>query len=147
MVEAVRCDLCGLESNHPLTREIDGRLLHFCCAGCWQVYELQRDEMPGPDHAAAATPAAAGMEALLQDTAPAETITLPIVGMTCTSCVSNVQRALKALPGVRDAVVNLELATASVKYDDGRVSIADMQQALLKAGYASPGPDHGPQRP
>ena len=33
--------------------------------------------------------------------------TLPIEGMTCASCVARVEKALKAVPGVRSAELNL----------------------------------------
>ncbi|WP_316241796.1 heavy-metal-associated domain-containing protein, partial [Bordetella pertussis] len=39
-------------------------------------------------------------------------ISLPIEGMTCASCVGRVERALKAVPGVSDAVVNLTMELA-----------------------------------
>ncbi|KAB2877633.1 MAG: heavy-metal-associated domain-containing protein, partial [Albidovulum sp.] len=39
--------------------------------------------------------------------APDETVSLPIGGMTCASCVGRVEGALKAVPGVLAASVNL----------------------------------------
>ncbi|KAB2886050.1 MAG: heavy-metal-associated domain-containing protein, partial [Albidovulum sp.] len=36
-----------------------------------------------------------------------ETVSLPIGGMTCASCVGRVEGALKAVPGVLAASVNL----------------------------------------
>jgi P-type Cu+ transporter len=44
----------------------------------------------------------------------ANIIKLPIEGMTCASCVNRVEKALKAVPGVAGAVVNLATETASV---------------------------------
>ncbi len=44
------------------------------------------------------------------------TETLAIVGMTCASCVSRVERALKKRPGVVDAEVNLATERATVTY-------------------------------
>ena len=41
-------------------------------------------------------------------------ISLPIEGMTCASCVGRVERALKAVPGVANAVVNLATEKASI---------------------------------
>ena len=42
-------------------------------------------------------------------------VSLPITGMTCTSCVRRVERALGKVPGVAEASVNLatEKATAA----------------------------------
>ena len=41
-------------------------------------------------------------------------IRLPIEGMTCSSCVARVEKALKAVPGVAGAQVNLATEMASV---------------------------------
>ena len=40
--------------------------------------------------------------------------TLPIEGMTCASCVSRVEKALKKVPGVLSAEVNLATEKAQV---------------------------------
>lgn len=42
-------------------------------------------------------------------------ITLPIVGMTCASCVAHVEGALNNLSGVEKAIVNLGAAKAKVE--------------------------------
>ncbi|MDB5731236.1 MAG: copper-translocating P-type ATPase, partial [Variovorax sp.] len=42
------------------------------------------------------------------------TLDLPVGGMTCASCVARVERALKQVPGVRDATVNLATETARI---------------------------------
>ncbi len=44
MVETVRCEHCGAETKHPVTKMIEGRVLNFCCTGCLQVYEFLREE-------------------------------------------------------------------------------------------------------
>jgi Cu+-exporting ATPase len=62
-------------------------------------------------------------------------VTLRIVGMTCAACVAAVERALKKVPGVMDAVVNLATEKAFVRYDPRRVSILDLREAVRGAGY------------
>jgi len=59
---------------------------------------------------------------------------LMIEGMTCASCVGRVERALKAVPGVNQASVNLATERASV-HTDGRVTREALVQAVHKAGY------------
>ncbi len=44
MVEPIRCEHCHAETKHPVTKEIDGKTLDFCCTGCLQVYEFLRGE-------------------------------------------------------------------------------------------------------
>ncbi|NIN68829.1 MAG: heavy metal translocating P-type ATPase [Anaerolineae bacterium] len=65
----------------------------------------------------------------------AERVTLPIAGMTCASCVSTVERALKSVQGVVSASANLATETATVEYIPGEVSVADLKRAVHEAGY------------
>jgi len=153
VVEAIHCDLCGLETKHPLTKEIDGRVLHFCCAGCWQVYELQRQESTASAEGRTVSPPkitvdlASPLPEGFQEGTATQTITLPITGMTCASCVSHVGRALRAVPGVKDAVVELESGTALVTFAPNLASVSGMRDAVRKAGYDSPDPRAGQQKP
>lgn len=59
---------------------------------------------------------------------------LLINGMSCASCVSRVQKALQAVPGVAQARVNLAERTALVM---GSASAADLVHAVEKAGYGA----------
>ena len=59
---------------------------------------------------------------------------LLINGMSCASCVSRVQNALQAVPGVVQARVNLAERTALVM---GSASAGDLVQAVEKAGYGA----------
>jgi Cu+-exporting ATPase len=62
-------------------------------------------------------------------------ITLPIVGMTCASCVSHVEHALEGVPGVTAASVNLATEKASVGLGDENVTIEQLREAVSNAGY------------
>src|SRR5262245_29317071 len=62
-------------------------------------------------------------------------IELPITGMTCASCVNRVQKALKKVPGVLDASVNLATEQAAVRYDAAQLAPAQLQDAVENAGY------------
>jgi Cu+-exporting ATPase len=68
---------------------------------------------------------------------------LPIQGMTCASCVVRVERALKAVPGVEEAHVNLVTQRASVSYDAAAATPDALARAIEDAGYEVPraGPD------
>lgn len=63
-------------------------------------------------------------------------LTLPISGMTCASCVSHVENALKELPGISKIVVNLATNKANLSYDPQRVKLDDMRRAVTDVGYA-----------
>lgn len=62
---------------------------------------------------------------------------LPVSGMSCASCAGRVERALKALPGVQNASVNLAAETAHVVFA-GQATPAAAVQAVEKAGYQVP---------
>lgn len=57
---------------------------------------------------------------------------LAIEGMTCASCVGRVERALKAVPGVSDATVNLASERATVR---GMASVESLVTAIKTVGY------------
>ena len=63
--------------------------------------------------------------------------TLPIDGMSCASCVGRVEKALAALPGVREVQVNLATEVAQVEADAG-VSFDGLRAVVEKAGYQVP---------
>ncbi len=65
----------------------------------------------------------------------ADEVTLSVAGMTCASCVGHVERALKKVPGVLEASVNL--ATESAKISSAGVSPADLILAVENAGYGA----------
>ncbi|MCJ2129008.1 heavy metal translocating P-type ATPase [Methylobacterium sp. E-045] len=60
---------------------------------------------------------------------------LPVVGMSCASCVGRVERALAALPGASDVAVNLATGRASLILDGDPASVV---AAIGKAGYEVP---------
>jgi Cu+-exporting ATPase len=62
-------------------------------------------------------------------------LALPISGMSCASCVSHVEGALKELQGVRNVVVSLATNKANLSYDPQLVKVDDMRQAVEDVGY------------
>ena len=71
--------------------------------------------------------------------------TLPIIGMTCASCVSRVEKALRLPAGVLKADVNLATEKATVSYIPGQASYQDLVEAVRGAGYdvVEPAPGTG----
>ena len=69
--------------------------------------------------------------------APAGTLDLGIAGMTCASCVGRVERALRKVPGVQDATVNLATERAHIVFDaaSGGGMEALARRAVRNAGY------------
>jgi len=61
--------------------------------------------------------------------------TLKIQGMTCNHCVMRVAKALKAVPGVQDAQVDLQKGEAVISYDETKVTMEKLSFAVVEAGY------------
>lgn len=72
---------------------------------------------------------AAGYEARRQ------TVEFSLEGMTCASCVLRVENAVKSVPGVVDARVNLATGRASVTYAAGTLQPSAIERAVHEAGY------------
>jgi P-type Cu+ transporter len=62
-------------------------------------------------------------------------ITIPVVGMTCASCVGRVERAVEKVPGVLDVTVNLGTEKSTVEYLAGEVDVGTLERAIEGAGY------------
>jgi Cu+-exporting ATPase len=60
-----------------------------------------------------------------------------ITGMTCTSCSSHVEKAVRKLPGVEHADVNLLANSMTAEYDDTALSARDIVKAVEDAGYGA----------
>lgn len=80
---------------------------------------------------------------------PTLTLSLPIIGMSCTACANAVEKAIREVDGVVYASVNFAAEQASVEYVSGLGSRAPIVEAIRKAGYdsvsaASPSPSAPP---
>jgi Cu+-exporting ATPase len=62
---------------------------------------------------------------------------LNVDGMTCASCVSRVERALSAVPGVASARANLATNQAAVNLVSGSLDIPALVEAVRRAGYSA----------
>ncbi len=61
--------------------------------------------------------------------------TFTIKGMHCASCVKVTERALKKVPGVKEAVVNLATEKATVTYDKNNCTPQQLADSIVKTGY------------
>ena len=68
-------------------------------------------------------------------TTPATTVDLGVGGMTCASCVTRVERALKKVPGVTEATVNLATESARITFRGADDVEAQLRRAVRDAGY------------
>lgn len=62
-------------------------------------------------------------------------ITLPVTGMTCANCVATVERNLKKVDGVEQAMVNLSSERATVEFNPLLTGLDDLIARIQRAGY------------
>ena len=62
-------------------------------------------------------------------------IILGIEGMHCEGCVNRLTKVLKGLDGVEDAKVSLQNKNAEIEYDDDKLELDDIEQAVSDAGF------------
>lgn len=125
------------------------------CASCVAHVEKALRALPGVDSVAVnlATESAtlqgrsldpAGLRAAVEQAGysiPVERIQLGIEGMTCASCVARVERALRQVPGVVSASVNLASEQAAVEAIAGVATRHALTAAVTDAGYAVRAPE------
>ena len=130
-------------TNETVTLRVEG----MSCASCVGRVERALKAVPGVAAASvnlAAERADVQLSApvdrallvkVVEDTGydvPAITVELAVEGMSCASCVGRVEHALKAVPGVSEAVVNLATERATVR---GTADVATLIRAVENVGY------------
>jgi Cu+-exporting ATPase len=66
-----------------------------------------------------------------------ENANLKLRGMSCASCASNIEEAIRTVPGVAACSVNFGAEQASVTYDSSKTDVAKIQAAVDAAGYSA----------
>ncbi len=133
-----------MDSNKSYLIDIEG----MSCASCVARVEKAIKAVAGVDDAVvnlsaenAVVSGSAEIGAILKALNDAgyparyDTVQLAIESMSCASCVGRVEKALKALPGVLEASVNLATETASVSYLPGVTSLGELITVPTKLGY------------
>jgi copper ion binding protein len=60
-------------------------------------------------------------------------ITINIEGMSCQHCVMRVKKAIEGLAGISG--LSVEVGSAKVTFDETKIQQADIENAVVKAGY------------
>lgn len=64
-----------------------------------------------------------------------QTVKMPVDGMVCNACQSNVKKTIKSVDGVSDVEVNLEKKFALFTYDPKKVKVEQVQKAVNDKGF------------
>lgn len=65
-------------------------------------------------------------------------VVLNIEGMTCSACSNGLEKYLNKQEGIKEASVNLVLATAMIEYED-KLTKKDLERFVEEAGFKSLG--------
>ena len=60
---------------------------------------------------------------------------LKIEGMHCAGCSTRLEKVLNNLDGVEIAKVSLEEKKATIKYDENKISLESIKEAIEDAGF------------
>ncbi len=142
--------VCGMtvdEKTAPAKAVHNGTTYYFCAPGCKRTFEKDPESVlkggpPGMGHAPAQM---VTMTPMRSKSAPAPakaassikpvSLTIPIEGMSCASCVAKIEHGLSAVPGVSRAAVNLATEQATVEYQPGVTDPAAIQETIRSLGY------------
>ncbi len=125
------------------------------CAACSRVVERAVGKLPGISEAvvnlATEKLSVAYDEALLQQEAivvsvdkagygatpfvESKTVTIPVSGMTCASCVRVIERGVSKMDGVLEASVNLATEKAQFTYAPDKIRLSQIKQKIRDLGY------------
>src|SRR5213594_3529835 len=144
--------VCGMtvdEQTAPASAVHNGTRYYFCAPGCKRTFEKDPEAVlkggsRGMGHAPAqpvtmmtsrAKPAQTKETRRTKQTAKPATLTIPIEGMSCASCVAKIEHGLSAVPGVSRAAVNLATEQATVEYRPGVTDPTAIQETIRGLGY------------
>jgi len=60
---------------------------------------------------------------------------IPITGMTCTTCAITIEKGLAETPGIEHANVNFASEKASIEYDPKKVNLSQIKKTISELGY------------
>jgi P-type Cu+ transporter len=126
-----RDPVCGMEFTEEEEAgrfEYKGTIYHFCSASCLNKFKTDPEKFLKSQEIFIPTMT----EKKIGKT---ETITLPVMGMSCASCVLTVEKAVDSLPGVANVTVNFATEKAVIEYDRKVTSFDDIKNIIKSVGY------------
>ena len=60
-----------------------------------------------------------------------------VTGMSCANCVSNVEKAVRKIEGIKEVNVNLVEELMLVSFDENKTNTDAIEEAVRKAGYGA----------
>ncbi|UCH41840.1 MAG: heavy metal translocating P-type ATPase [Gammaproteobacteria bacterium] len=151
------CFHCGLPvpAGFDARVRIDGEERAMCCHGCQAVAEAIIAAGHENFYRVRTEPSPSGQDLVPGFLREAEVYDVPEIqsqfvhspdaqtreaslileGITCAACVWLNEQYIAGLPGVRDVHVNYATQRALVRWDDSRIRLSEILQAIQKIGY------------
>jgi len=142
MAKDVVCGMEVKENQAAGVSEYKGEKYYFCSLACKKKFDEapeafiksdegeEEEDDEGEHHPEEKTKPSAEKEEARQDR-----IDLPIVGMSCASCVQNIEKALLQMRGVTKAAVNLATEKAKIEYIPSETSLEEIKETIEQTGY------------
>ena len=74
-------------------------------------------------------------EVVIVNASDIQTVTFDVKGMTCSGCVSHVENDVNKLPGIIIVDASYEEEVTRVEFDQSKVSLAQIEEAINGTGY------------
>ena len=141
----VNCDFCGAKVKRPITAEVKTPpyMLNFCCYGCKIGYLALGDgessisdliindvELQGR------APIFKKNKDVIALSVSENQISFGIKGVTCTSCIPVIEKALELQENVISAKVNPVSHTVTLNLDKNESNIKNIKNVLKRLGYS-----------
>jgi Cu+-exporting ATPase len=142
MAKDVVCGMEVKENQAAGVSEYKGKKYYFCSPACKKKFDEapeafiksdegeEEEDDEGELHPKEKIKPSAEKKEARQDR-----IDLPIVGMSCASCVQNIEKALLQMRGVTKAVVNLATEKAKIEYIPSETSLEEIKKTIEQTGY------------
>jgi len=138
----VKDPVCGMEIEEGKAhtrQEHGGRVFYFCSPKCEAAFAANPTRYAGEGRRRHGRQAPSATTGVREGVGGVKRIELPVFGLTCDKCVQAVEKALRAVPGVKKATVNLTAQRAFVDYDPTHAGLPALERAIRDAGYRTEG--------
>jgi len=150
------CFHCGLPipSGADYVVEIDGQRQPMCCRGCQAVasaivdggltdfYRYRTEKSPQAQESVPAQLEELGLydrddlqKSFVQQAGDAREASLILEGIVCAACVWLNEKHVKSLPGVLDFSINYSSHRARLRWDNQRIRLSEILEAISAIGY------------
>jgi Cu+-exporting ATPase len=131
----VKDPVCGMEvdpANAAGSSTYKDKTYYFCSLNCKKRFDADQEAVLSPK----------GKEVKESEKkmtlGKTVTVTLPLEGMTCASCVNTIEGALKGTEGVESAVVNFATEKVTIEFDPRLLDDGTLVKVIEGAGYLVP---------